>query len=124
MNGQPDEHDEPVSAAPEDWVYGGIRVLKGKRVHAWIDQSGRELLYAHKRGGTWAIGSYYTAQVSRHDGSTRLHNEPTYTGEQADTTCAAACGPPTPPHERSWPGSPRNATTPAGTPSTTPSSRY
>jgi hypothetical protein len=84
VSGQPDEHDEAFSAAPERWVYGGIRVLDGKRVHAWIDPSGREGLYAHKRGGTWAIGSYYTAQVSRQDGSTRLHNDPTFTGEQAD----------------------------------------
>lgn len=84
MSEHPDDHDEPASAAPEEWVYGGIRVLDGKRVHAWIDRSGRELLYAHKRGRTWSIGSYYTAQVSRHDDTTRLHNEPTYTGEQAD----------------------------------------
>lgn len=84
MSAQPDEHDEPANAAPEQWVYGGIRVWDGKRVHAWIDPAGRELLYAHKRGSNRAIGSFYTAQVSRHDGTTRLHNEPTYTGEQAD----------------------------------------
>jgi hypothetical protein len=84
MNGQPDEHDEPAGAAPEDWVYGGIRVLDGKRVHAWIDPSGRELLYAFKSASTWAIGSYYAAQVSRHDAATTLHGTPTYTGERAD----------------------------------------
>ncbi|GAA0911553.1 hypothetical protein [Virgisporangium aurantiacum] len=85
MSTQPDEPDEPAGAVPERWVYGGIRVLDGKRVHAWIDPSGRELLYSHKRGRTtWAIGSLYTAEVSRHDGTTRLHNKPTYTGEQTD----------------------------------------
>ena len=36
MSGKPDEHDEPVGAAPERWVYGGIRVLDGKRVHACL----------------------------------------------------------------------------------------
>jgi hypothetical protein len=85
VSGQPDEHDEPAGAVAEPWIYGGIRVLDGKRVHAWIDPSGRELLYGHKRGRTtWAIGSFYTAEVSRHAGTTRLHNEPTYTGEQAE----------------------------------------
>lgn len=84
MSAQPDEHDEAAGAAPERWVYGGIRVLDGKRVHAWIDPSGRELLYAFKRASHWAIGSFYTAEVSRQDSTTRLHNTPAYTGEQAD----------------------------------------
>ena len=118
MNGQPDGHDGPVDAAPERWVYGGIRVLDGKRVHAWIDPSGRELLYAHKRATTWAIGSFYTVQVSRHGTGTRLHGEPAYTGEQADADLRRHLWPPTPPHGRSWPASRRNATTPGATPST------
>jgi hypothetical protein len=83
MNEQPDEHAAAVTTA-ERWTYGGHRVLDGKRVHAWIDPSGRELLYAFKRATIWAIGSYYTAHVSREDTTTRLHNTPTYTGEQAD----------------------------------------
>lgn len=80
----PDEHDEPVGAAPERWVYGRIRVLDGKRVHAWVGPSGRELLYAFKRASAWAIGSFYTAEVSRQGTATTLHGVPAYTGEQAD----------------------------------------
>jgi len=78
---QPDEDDEVRDAAKERWIYGGIRVLDDKRVHAWIDPTGRELLYTFKRSGNWAIGSYYTARVTRAGGSTRLHSIPTYTGD-------------------------------------------
>jgi hypothetical protein len=76
--------DPDTDAGPdtttERWIYGGIRVLDGKRVHAWIDPGGRELLYAHKRAGNWAIGSSYTAQVIRTGPSTALYGTPTYTG--------------------------------------------
>ncbi len=90
MSDQPDESDHDIAAdevgnpPTERWIYGGIRDLDGKRVHAWLDPTGRELLYAHKRGGGWAVGSYYTAQVT-HDGTTRvLHGLPTYTGDTTD----------------------------------------
>ena len=73
---------EPV--AGERWIYGGIRVLDDKRVHAWIDPAGRELLYTFTRGGTWAIGSIYTARVTRTDTHTTLHATPTYTGDRTD----------------------------------------
>jgi hypothetical protein len=70
----------------ERWVYGGIRVLDNKRVHAWIDPSGRELLYAHKRSGTWAVGSFYTARVTRNGPHTTLYATPSYHGDgYADT---------------------------------------
>jgi hypothetical protein len=89
MNDQPDgphhdDTDEVAELPTERWIYGGIRALEGKRVYAWIDPSGRELLYAHKRGGGWAIGSYYTAQISRDATTTRLHGLPTYTGDATD----------------------------------------
>jgi len=84
---KPDHDDaaEELSSLPtERWTYGGIRALDGKRVHAWIDPTGREMLYAHKRGGGWAIGSYYTAHISRDGTTTRLHGLPAYTGEGTD----------------------------------------
>jgi hypothetical protein len=71
-----------VARPTERWVYGGIRVLDSKRVHAWIDAAGRELLYAFARSGNWAIGSFYTAQVTRNGlqdyaaRHTRLHRGP------------------------------------------------
>jgi len=84
VSDQPDGHGDADPAAAERWLYGGVRVLDGKRVHAWIDPSGEELLYTFKRASSWAIGSYYTAAVSRQDATTRLHGSPTSTGEQAD----------------------------------------
>ncbi len=81
MSQQPDEHDQARNAATERWIYGGIRVLDGKRVHAWIDPAGRERLYAHKRGGHWAIGSYYTARVTRNGPHTALYGAPAYSGD-------------------------------------------
>lgn len=82
------EHDDDVDEArdlpTERWIYGGIRALDGKRVHAWIDPTGRELLYAHRRGGGWAIGSYYIAHITREGTTTRLHGLLTYTGAGID----------------------------------------
>ena len=53
--------------ATEVWTYGGVRVGKdGKRVHAWLDASGEELLFS-RTGARMAVGSQYTVSVSRHD---------------------------------------------------------
>jgi hypothetical protein len=85
VNDHPDGHDTAPSAGAERWVYGGIRVLDGKRVYAWIDPSGRELLFTLRPASASAIGSYYTAQVSRHAGNVTLHGTPTYADDgQAD----------------------------------------
>ena len=81
MSNQPAEPDEEVPTAEERWTYGGIRVLHDKRFHAWIDPTGYEGLYALKRGGSWAIGGYYTARVTRTASSTTLHGTPTHTGD-------------------------------------------
>ena len=52
--------------APEVWTYGGVRVGQGgKRVHAWLDTSGEELLFS-RTGARMAVGSQYTVSVSRH----------------------------------------------------------
>jgi hypothetical protein len=77
----PAENPAPATST-ERWVYGGIRVLNGKRVHAWIDPHGHELLYSHKRSGHWAIGRYYTADVIRTGTRTQLYGTPMYTGDR------------------------------------------
>ncbi len=81
MNNEPAETEQAPPTTKERWIYGGIRVLDGKRVHAWIDPAGRELLYVHQRSGSWAIGSFYTARVIRTGESTTLYGTPTYTGD-------------------------------------------
>ncbi len=38
MSDQPAEpHEQEVPTTKERWIYGGIRVLDDKRIHAWID---------------------------------------------------------------------------------------
>lgn len=62
----------------ERWAYGGLRVLDGKRVHAWLSDSGdgRELLYAMK--GTYSVGEIYRATVERREGHVILIGTPDY----------------------------------------------
>lgn len=85
----------PGSAAPEPvtetWTYGGIRADKGgKKWHAWVDQAGEEHWFA-KAGGRMAVGSRYTAQVTRPDGrAITLHGTPEYAGSQAGRQTRAA----------------------------------
>ena len=70
--------------ATEVWTYGGVRVGKGgKRVHAWLDTSGEELLFS-RAGARMAVGSQYTVSVSRHDEAITLHGTPAYAGSAAD----------------------------------------
>ena len=68
----------------ESWTYGGIRADKnGKRWHAWLDQAGKEHWFSGT-GSQMAVGSRYTVQVSRHDGTLTLHGTPEYAGTEAD----------------------------------------
>jgi hypothetical protein len=70
--------------ATEVWTYGGVRVGKdGKRVHAWLDASGEELLFS-RTGARMAVGSQYTVSVSRHDETITLHGTPACAGSAAD----------------------------------------
>ena len=70
--------------ATEVWTYGGVRVGQGgKRVHAWLDASGEELLFS-RTGARMAVGSQYTVSVSRHDETITLHGTPAYAGSAAD----------------------------------------
>jgi hypothetical protein len=69
--------------AQETWTYAGVRVLDGKRQHAWLDPTGEELLFA-RTGGSMAVGSHYTAQVIRRDdGRITLRGTPIYAGSAA-----------------------------------------
>jgi hypothetical protein len=69
--------------AQERWTYAGVRVLDGKRQHAWLDPTGEELLFA-RTGGSMAVGSHYTAQVIRRDdGRITLRGTPIYAGSAA-----------------------------------------
>jgi hypothetical protein len=68
----------------ETWIYGGIRAGQdGKRRHAWIDPAGQEHWFS-RVGARMAVGSRYTVQVSRHDGTLTLHGTPEYAGSAAD----------------------------------------
>lgn len=79
--------DQPTGTAEpepreEQWVYGGVRELAGKRVHAWLPGAGtdRELLYTMK--GSFVIGEIYRAGVTRTpEGKTVLHGSPRYEGD-------------------------------------------
>ncbi|HWG99233.1 MAG TPA: hypothetical protein VNV66_07905 [Pilimelia sp.] len=81
-----------MSAEPavERWAYAGLRVLSGKRVHAWVSDAGHgeELLYTLT--GTYAVGEVYEARVTRTDDRVTLHGAPTYAGHgRVDTDLAA-----------------------------------
>ena len=79
---------EPVT---ETWTYGGIRADKdGRKWHAWVDPAGEEHWFA-RTGGRMAVGSHYTARVTRRDdGGVTLHGSPEYAGSQAGQETRAA----------------------------------
>ncbi len=65
----------------ERWAYGGVRALRGKRVHAWLREAGHgeELLYA--MAGSFAVGEIYRATVSTADGKVTMHGTPQYAAD-------------------------------------------
>ena len=84
----------PGGAAPEPVTetrtYGGIRADKdGKKWHAWLDPAGEEHWFA-RTGSRMAVGSHYTAQVTRSDSGITLHGTPEYAGTQAGREARAA----------------------------------
>ena len=88
--------------ATEVWTYGGVRVGNdGKRVHAWVDASGEELLFS-RAGARMAVGSQYTVSVSRHDETITLHGTPAYAGSPLTRPPAAPSGPSTPSRRPAW----------------------
>jgi hypothetical protein len=71
---------EPVE---ERWVFGGLRLLKGKRVHAWLvpgDPDDAERLFKAK--STHVIGAVYLVRVIRENGSIfRVGESAVFTGD-------------------------------------------
>jgi hypothetical protein len=77
--------------ATETWTYAGVRVGKGgRRVHAWLDADGEELLFT-RTGARMAVGSHYTVSVTRHQTTITLHGTPAYAGMTADAATRRAC---------------------------------
>lgn len=81
MSTDQSDEENPVATTTERWIYGGIRVLHDRRIHAWIDPNGQQCLYQLKRAGSWVIGGYYTARVARNGDATTLYGTPHYTGD-------------------------------------------
>jgi len=68
----------------EKWVFGGSRISgKGQRVHAWVDESGAELLF--KPQGHPAVGYVYGVRVVRNGDRISKYPDPEFTNERADT---------------------------------------
>lgn len=66
----------------ERWTFGGSRVSKDKRTHAWIDHDGKELWF--KSSGSYSVGAVYDAKVVRDGARVSLYGNPTFTGSQTD----------------------------------------
>src|SRR5438874_11945003 len=76
----------------EWWAYGGIRVLYGGQMLAWLTDSGdgEELLFEpRRRGGSFTVGLLYPILVTRRDGRTRMHGSPGKAHGRVDATLAA-----------------------------------
>src|SRR5438874_626724 len=76
----------------EWWAYGGIRVLYGGRMLAWLTDSGdgEELLFEpRRRGGSFTVGLLYPVFVTRRDGRTHVHGSPGKAHGRVDATLAA-----------------------------------
>jgi hypothetical protein len=68
-----------VPPVVEWWAYGGIRVLSGRRVLAWVTQAGdgEEVLFEpRRRGGSFTVGLLYPIHVTRSMGRLRVHRWP------------------------------------------------
>src|SRR5439155_19063805 len=92
---------EPLIGAPGEptvqwWAYGGIRVLYGGRMLAWLTDSGdgEGLLFEPRRhGGSFTVGLLYPARATRRDGRTWMHGSPGKAHGRVDATlCLAAAG--------------------------------
>jgi hypothetical protein len=63
----------------ERWAYGGVRVLSGGRVLAWVTEAGagEEVLFEPpRRGGRFTVGLLYPVRVTRVMGRLRVHGWP------------------------------------------------
>lgn len=82
----------PVEPTVQWWAYGGIRVLYGGRMLAWLTDSGdgEELLFEpRRRGGSFTVGLLYPVRVTRRDGRTWMHGSPGKAHGRVDATLAA-----------------------------------
>jgi len=67
---------EPVA---QWWAYGGVRVLSGGPVLAWVTEAGdgEEVLFEpRRRGGRFTVGLLYPVPVTRVLGRLRVHGWP------------------------------------------------
>lgn len=82
----------------ETWVFGGSRVLSGKRVHAWVPlnydgltekagKAGPELLF--KATGSFVVGSEYDVRASREDDRVSKIGTPAYLGQHENAELRA-----------------------------------
>jgi hypothetical protein len=79
------DQQRPAGPEPhtERWIFGGSRLGAGdKRVHAWVDPTGRHLLF--KASGSFVVGSIYGARVVRDGECITLYGKPDYTGDRCD----------------------------------------
>lgn len=65
----------------ETWIFGGTRVSKGAKAHAWVPTASAgapdgELWF--KASGSYAVGAAYTVRVSRTETSTTKHGAPVF----------------------------------------------
>jgi hypothetical protein len=83
-------NDPQPTPTVERWIYGGLRLGTGNhKCHAWSTEgSDHELLFRHKRSGSWAIGGIYLVTVTRDDGKVYLHDpqSATFAGRAGDLT--------------------------------------
>lgn len=61
----------------EQWIYAGLRLISGKRVTAWLDESGVELLYADSKRN-FIVSGGYEVRVTRGDDRVTRHGEPRF----------------------------------------------
>lgn len=80
--GTEESPQDDIEPRNEKWDYGGVRVLSGKRVHAWLPDSGSADEVLFSMSGGHSIGEVYRAEVTRRDnGKTTLHGTPRYGGD-------------------------------------------
>jgi hypothetical protein len=86
------EIEPPVEPTVDWWAYGGVRVLYGGRMLAWLTESGdgEELLFQpRRRGGGVTVGLLCPVLVTRRDGRTCMHGSPGKAHGRVDATLAA-----------------------------------
>jgi hypothetical protein len=72
----------------ETWIFGGSRVVNGKKLHAWLPVgSGNDVedeLWFDAAGTHAVVGSEYAVRVTRTTAKTTRHGTPEYRSRHAD----------------------------------------